>query len=160
MDYLEQAEEFLNKTNTTLKVEFKHFGPHFYDDESHRDIYTVTLERNGLAYTFNFGRSIEKSSKIMAKYASQKLLKARRSLPVPKADEYLINPEKSVPNSYDILSCLQKNDPGLFEDFCADFGYDTDSIKAKNTYESVRAEFLNLAKLFSGCELEELAEIN
>lgn len=64
------------------------------------------------------------------------------------------------PTAYDVLSCLTKNDPGTFEDFCSEFGYDNDSISALRTYEGVRDEYLNVAGLFNETELESLQEIN
>jgi hypothetical protein len=64
-----------------------------------------------------------------------------------------------APSFYDILSCLTKYDPGLFEDFCSEMGYDTDSKKAEKTYNAVRDEYLNMAKLFSDDELEAMQEI-
>ena len=30
------------------------------------------------------------------------------------------------PDEYDIITCITKYDPGSFEDFCSDFGYDTE----------------------------------
>lgn len=44
MDYINQAIEFLNKTNCKLTIEFSHNGKHFEDDKSNRDIYNVTTQ--------------------------------------------------------------------------------------------------------------------
>lgn len=63
------------------------------------------------------------------------------------------------PTEYDILACLQGYDVGSFEDFCGDFGYDNDSIKAFQTYKKVANEFKNLSLLYSDSELEMLQEI-
>lgn len=65
----------------------------------------------------------------------------------------------SHPNAYDILACLQKGDPGTFENFCGDFGYDQDSRKAEKTYHAVVDEWKNIEKLFTEEELELLQEI-
>lgn len=64
------------------------------------------------------------------------------------------------PSAYDVLACLQKYEVGTFENFCADFGYDTDSRKAVRTYKAVRKEWNNLRKLFTDDQLTELQEIN
>lgn len=64
------------------------------------------------------------------------------------------------PTAYDVLACLQKYDPRTFEDFCMEFGYDTDSRKAEKIYNAVREEYMNIAMLWSEEEIEELAEIN
>lgn len=63
------------------------------------------------------------------------------------------------PTEYDVLSCLEVHEVGSFEDFCVDFGYDTDSIKAFKTYKKVADEFKNLSLLYSHSELEMLSEI-
>lgn len=54
-NYEKQAQEFLEKTGSTLKIEFLRNGKHFDDDTDVRDIYKVTLSRGSRSYTFNFG---------------------------------------------------------------------------------------------------------
>lgn len=63
------------------------------------------------------------------------------------------------PSEYDVLVCLQGYDVGSFENFCADFGYDTDSIKDFKAYEKVVDEYRNLCMLYSDSELDMLREI-
>lgn len=63
------------------------------------------------------------------------------------------------PTMYDVLACLTKYDPGTFENFCGDYGYDTDSRKAEKTYKAVCREFAAMERLFSPEILEEMAEI-
>lgn len=63
------------------------------------------------------------------------------------------------PTMYDVLSCLTKYNPGSFDDFCSDFGYDNDSIRAFKTYNRVMDEWLMIARMFSHEELELLREI-
>ena len=64
------------------------------------------------------------------------------------------------PTLYDVLACLTKYDPGSFENFCGDFGYDEDSRRAEKTYKAVCKEFEAMQRLFPESEvLEELAEI-
>jgi hypothetical protein len=63
------------------------------------------------------------------------------------------------PSMYDILACLTKYDVGSFEDFCSEFGYDTDSRTAERTYKAVLKEWAGVERLFSDI-LEELQEIN
>jgi hypothetical protein len=64
------------------------------------------------------------------------------------------------PTPYDVLACLTKYDPGTFEDFCGEFGYDTDSRKAYKTYKAVKREWENVAILFNDEQLDMLREIN
>jgi hypothetical protein len=63
------------------------------------------------------------------------------------------------PTMYDVLSCLQKYDVGSFEDFCSEFGYDTDSRKAERIYKALCKEYEAMCRLFSDEELELLSEI-
>lgn len=62
------------------------------------------------------------------------------------------------PTIYDILTCLTKYDPETFENFCMEYGYNTDSIKALNTYKAVKREFNGVNRLFNDI-LEQLQEI-
>ena len=68
-------------------------------------------------------------------------------------------PAKRPPSAYDVLTCLTKYDPGTFKDFCADFGYSDDSIKALETYRAVQDEWSEVVLMFNDC-LDELMEIN
>jgi hypothetical protein len=45
-EYEKKANEFLEKTNTTLKVEFLKYDYHFVDDKDKRDIYKITMTTN------------------------------------------------------------------------------------------------------------------
>jgi predicted urease superfamily metal-dependent hydrolase len=64
------------------------------------------------------------------------------------------------PTPYSVLACLQKYEPGTFENFCSDYGYDVDSRKAYKTYKAVMKEFKNIELLFTAEEIEQLQEIN
>lgn len=63
------------------------------------------------------------------------------------------------PTPYDVLACIQKHDVGSFEDFCAEFGYDTDSRRAEKIYHAVCDEYKNVAMLWNENEVEQLIEI-
>lgn len=63
------------------------------------------------------------------------------------------------PTAYDILSCLEKYDCGSFEDFCGEFGYDTDSRTAEKTYKAVCKEVDAVNRLFTSEQIEQLQEI-
>lgn len=62
------------------------------------------------------------------------------------------------PTMYDILAILQKSDPEDFENFCSEYGYDTDSRRAYDTWKAVTKEWKAVERLFGDC-LEELWEI-
>jgi len=64
------------------------------------------------------------------------------------------------PTAYDLLETLTKYDPNSFEDFCSEFGYDTDSRKAYKTYLAVCKEWGKVNRFFNSEELEQLQDIN
>lgn len=63
------------------------------------------------------------------------------------------------PRPYDVLACLTKYDPRTFENFCGEYGYDTDSRKAERVYHAVVDEWKNVAMLFNEEELQLLQDI-
>lgn len=117
----------------TLNVKFVEYGKHFDNDSDRRDIYDCTLSKGSRNYIFKFGQSIYHSGK---------------------------NKNFEEPEMYGILACLTKYDPGTFEDFCGEFGYDEDSESAEKTYNSVLDEWQNMKALFTDEELEVLRYIN
>lgn len=52
------------------------------------------------------------------------------------------------PSLYSVLVCLTKYEVGTLENFCSEFGYDTDSITANKIYKAVCKEYANLCRLF------------
>lgn len=131
MNYQEQANKFLQETNTVLQVKFLKNDLYFSDDEETRDIFSCRLSNLRHSYRFRFGQSLKKST----------------------------GSGKNKPTAYDILSCLQKYEIATFEDFCDEYGYDTDSRKAFRTYKAVKKEWENVRLLFTPEELEQLQEI-
>ena len=64
-----------------------------------------------------------------------------------------------TPTAYDVLACLTKTSPGTFTDFCGEYGYDSDSRRAENTYHAVVEEYGKLSAFFTTAELEALQEV-
>ena len=128
-DYLEKANNFLMNTNSTMQIKYLRYGKHFADDTDCRDIYRVTLKRGNEKFSFNFGQSIQNTCR------------------------------KIAPNTYDILSCLQKYDVGSFNDFCGEFGYNNDSRITEKAYKAVCREYENLCRLYSPREIELMQNI-
>lgn len=170
MDYNKQALDFLQATGTEMIIEYSHEGDHFNDGKI-RDIYNITLKRGKRDYSFTFGQSLFNSAKYVDKLNGNEFdlsggcLKGNRRIVTKNINEseYIRDCCKKVkgtpPTEYDILSCLTKYDPGTFEDFCSEFGYDTDSRKAEQTYNAVKDEYKSLCTLYSDDEMEMLTEI-
>lgn len=161
-EYDKQALDFLTKIHTQIEIKFLKWDYYFDDDKDKRDIYEVTLKRGTRAYTFKFGNSIFHSGRYIAYTKDGKVLindKKKAALARVGRDDCKLNKDFKEPSAYDILACMQKYDVGSFKDFCADFGYNEDSIKAEKIYKAVIDEYNNLKMLFSDAELEEMGEI-
>lgn len=76
-----------------------------------------------------------------------------------------------TPNEYNVLACLTKYDPGNYEDFCSELGYETVTenqfgrlTRNPNAYKIWKAcchEWEGVKRVFGEDEiLEELREIN
>jgi len=143
-EYDKIAEDFLKKTKTTFSALFVRNGKHFADDKDNRDIYLITLQRGDRIYKFNFGQSLNASGEYT--YLN--------------GGNFKKNIHFAIPTAYDVLSVLQKHEVGDFQNFCNDFGYDSDSIKAEKNYNLVVKVYENIKMLFSDIELEKLRKIN
>lgn len=66
-----------------------------------------------------------------------------------------------TPTAHDVLACLSSDahTPYLFTDFCDEFGYDTDSLKDKQTFTRASRFAVRLRSFFSAAELEQLSAI-
>ena len=62
--------------------------------------------------------------------------------------------------AYGLLACLTKCDPGSFDNFCADYGYDEDSRKAESVYRAVQKEWEKVSRFFSTDELAMIQGIS
>lgn len=136
MNYERQGEKFLQKFGIEFKAERKtdHVCPMWCDGKhTHGDRYLITFRR---------------------KYDTAKQLNFAfwNSL----ADKE----NNKSPTSYGVLASMTKYDPETFDNFCGEYGYDTDSIKALKTYKAVCAEWSKIFKFFGEKELNDLREIN
>lgn len=131
--YEQQAIDFLKANDIKFKATFIRRGKHLPDDKDVRNVYNCDLVKGKFVVSFEFGQSVVKS----AQWAKDAI----------------------KPTAYDLLSCITKNDPGEFEDFCAECGYDTDSRKAYSMWESVCEEWAKVSDFFTPEEMEQLQEI-
>lgn len=132
-DYQKQAEDFLIKASANITIELapNQKAPLWAKDgQNYGLMYNITIHRtNCKDYSFNFWNSITAKA------------------------------ENRKPTDYDILACLTKYDPGFFEDFCSEYGYNEDSRTAERTFLAVIKEWKETSRMF-GDLLEELQEIN
>lgn len=132
-----------------VKVEYDKVAD-AYVQETKKMKYNVSrFERKVLDYHF------ERLAGIFSKRIQNKAIELSNML------DYAALPQDTIqyPNAYDILTCITKNDPETFEDFCSNFGYDEDSRTAERTYHAVVAEWAGVSKLWSEEEITNLQEI-
>lgn len=154
-EYAKQANDFLTKHGITFKAEFigrvsnpwkdKNYKvPNHYGDGKHAQ-YKITFSRDG------------KKDLVIDSF-TQSLMKSN----LCKGYDYKNEPYDILvltPSAYCVLSGITKYDPETFEDFCGEFGYDDDSIKAKEIFEAVDKEWHSVKRFFTYEQLEELKEI-
>jgi len=136
LEYSEKPEE-LKQLLKEIKVYIgePRFMSYFEDDKEkniNRNVYTVTIKRNGLRISFKFGDSIINTQ------------------------------EGKQPELYDILACLQSDYfiPDNFKDFCSEFGYNEDSIKTKKLYKKCISQSQKLKAIFKDNEIEVMPRWN
>lgn len=78
---------------------------------------------------------------------------------VSSAGKFIPKP-KQVPTAYDVLACVQKSNPGTFDSFCGDFGYDHDSRRVEASWRGCCDEWNRMSEFFATGELVELQEID
>jgi len=136
-NYEKQANDFLTKTNTTIKARFIKYDKYFMDDKEERDIFNITIQRESKKYNFTFGQSIAKST----------------------GQENFNN----KPSAYDVLAGLTKYDVGDFDNFCSDFGYNDLQLskyqEVLKIYNAVIEEYKMVCNLWNEEERKELEEI-
>jgi hypothetical protein len=76
-----------------------------------------------------------------------------------KPSEKYFTDKYRTPTAYDLLSCIEKNDPGTLKDFCDNFGYSDDSMKAFDVYRAVQEEYAKFRRFFTAEEIKEAREI-
>lgn len=176
-EYEKQANDFLKLTKTSLNVEFIKHDKHFTDDEETRDIYLFTFTRGNREFKGNFGQSIMESGFTLINTNTNEEIRYRwlsEAMRYAQGDEQkfkqfvrnkltlnciIIKNKMKTPTAYDILACLQTYEVENFKDFCSDYGYSEDSIKAHKIYDAVLEEWGNVERMWSDEEIEKINEI-
>lgn len=187
-EYDIQANNFLEATNTVINKEY--IGTYNRNDFGVRDNYKITITRGSRSINFEFSQSLQNSGRyhivrnkksmykdilaisqsdtlygvrsantlfvVEAKYSKDDILRNINDTVL----DIVLNENRGAPSNYDILACLQKYPVDSLENFCSDFGYDTDSIKANSLYLAVQKEYMQVASIWNDSELEQLQEIN
>jgi hypothetical protein len=171
-EYEQQANNFFESTDCELRFERGNKLPHWANDDPtyvygakepiyHGRHWIVTMirthKRNGCEYqqnyTFDYWESIDSMVK-----ACGRLVKGRH---LPHGYSYEVtqwNPNsiKNPPTAHDILSCLDATCPLDFDEWCLQFGYETNNRKAYASWEACLKQRAALERMFNSEELEQL----
>ena len=159
-EYEQQAMKFLYDTETTLKISFKENGKYFDNDKKSRDIYDCELTRGTRSYKFTFGNSVADSGiskirripqdKVMRIYNWGIRTDTEFKRQYIRMDErYLITNEPKLPTAYNILAYLETGTPVDFQEFCDEYGYDSDSRTAERTHKACLEQSINIERMFN-----------
>jgi len=118
----------------SIDIKFKFIAnkPYFDGDDDYRDVYRVTVKRNGESISFTYGDSIANSE------AGIK----------PTKDDLL----ETLTSDYYYTTEYYPT----FEDFADEFGYESDSRKAHSIYKKALKNGNDLHKLFNDEDIEKL----
>lgn len=129
-EYKKQAENFLKNTGASIEFEFYGIDTNpVWDDGIRRAKYRFVLKTKRGRYTGYFWDS-------------------------PRNTE-----NKVKPTAYDLLTCLTDTDPGTYEDFCWEFGYEPTEKFSEKIYKAVCKEWEGVNRVFTPEQIDELAEI-
>lgn len=186
-EYHKQGADFLEKFGITMEwVCLGDCCPKFCKDAGdgvgnefprrnhiHGKQHAITFKRQGKQFQIMYWNSY-KDEELLAFFKKPRLT---HSLPFsetklwtnPDASLVFLRPSKAREakalasdkiKAYDVLACLTKYEPGSFKNFCGEYGYDTDSISARDTWQAICEEWEKVSGFFTKEELEELQEIN
>lgn len=168
-EYEKQANDFLEKTNSTLKIIYVGHFSRSSDDPT--DQYYCTLTNPNGTYSFEFSQSVINSKKYYLSetktifYCNEDNNKNYKKISVDYLQRWIKNGRFNIldgikPSNYDVLSCLYVWEFDSFEDFCSEFGYDISLISSAKTYHAIKHQNKNLKKLYSEDEIDMLREIS
>ena len=148
----------LGKLLESLDVQIKFTGikKHFQDDKEERLTGIFKIIRNKREIEFNFGFSIHDTEI----FSSSNRYHNKNYNGIGGASFQKSKDKKVFMNDllYSCFACLSSEYycPIDFDEFCADFGYDSDSIKAKSTWELCLKQSSKLQKVFNEEEVQFL----
>lgn len=167
-EYQAQAKSFLADCKATMEINFvgREIPSHRLGETKPHNKYQFTITTPKGKYTSYFWDSLRNTevSEVSERTYAQQKYKASydclRSHEKAKARAELAKLKANArPTEYDILACVEKYSYDSFSDFCAEFGYSTDSISARETFLACGEEYAGLRRIFTEEQMEMLREI-
>lgn len=165
-DYQAQAKQFLADCNATMEIKYLCKVNPKWDDNQH-DCYWFTITTPKGKYSSKFYDSLHNTEisnmsleDYSRKYHKRNLKDTTFHEKSVWRSELAKLKNEAKPTEYDILACVEKCSYDSFSDFCAKFGYSTDSISARETFLACGEEYAGLRRIFTEEQMEKLREIN
>lgn len=169
LEYSDKPDELKTLIDSLLiEVKFTGIKKHFADDKEERLTGIFKISKGNLSIEFDFGFSgydtayhLINSQFDLNSYDSRKKIYQMSGVDVTKFNMGEISRKKKEFKTgllYNCLTCCKSEyyTPIDFDDFCSEFGYDNDSIKAKNTWENCLKQSSKLQRIFTESEIEIL----
>lgn len=152
-DYQKQAEDFLVKFGIKFRATMSDSKPANWEPAGHH--YRVTLSRSAREEVRTY-RGEDGAMKV----GPFQYQAARLTFDFWGSKSDMDNKRTEL-SAYDVLACISGDvhTPDTFEDFCSEYGYETDSIKALQTFKRADRFAKRLREFFTTEEIEALEEI-
>lgn len=155
----------LNALREQLEISVRYDGvrKYFRDDKDERQVITVKIKRGRAEIEFELGLSIRDTEYLEPKSFDWQGRNFINGKEYHKAYEYTRELKKGKQRvidelEYSILACCRSEFyvPISFTDFCGEFGYSDDSIKAKETWEGCLEQYSKLHRIFTQEDIDLL----
>lgn len=153
MNYKKQADDFCKKYGVSITSVY--LGHYSRIDLSVVAQFKVTIRRGDKYLSLDFQDAIQNSWKNKKTRVKGIPCTINSYYGVSKSD---IIPCHKNPSNQDILACIAQYKRRTFGEFCAEYGYDTDSRESESIYFSIEEVWGNVNRIF-GDVIEELREI-
>ena len=161
-EYDIQAEKFVESTGIKIVKTYTGHRKYFDDDKERRSCWHITVTRGDNAFSYDFGQSIVDSYAAINR-EGQRMINKSNSYARCIAGHlpHGIKEIKRQPSDYSLLACMSMDSyqSDTFEDWCGEFGYDTDSRKALDTFLKCQKISSDINRFFTDAELEQLQDI-
>lgn len=167
-DYQAQAKQFLADCNATMEISFigKEIPSHWLGETKPHNKYQFTITTPKGKYTSYFWDSLHNTevSKMTADDLACKKYKAHYNVLRGYEKTNVLRELESIkanaiPTEYEILAAVEKYSYDSFSDFCAEFGYSTDSISVRETFLACGEEYAGLRRIFTKEQMEKMRDI-
>lgn len=173
-EYDVQAEKFVKQTGIEIVKTYTGHRCYFDGDKDRRSTWCITVKRADSSFSYDFGQSVMESFLVIDPAGSQHFHRpmTQEQLRYTFVAESIraksghmdrrVKECQTPPTDYSLLACMASDSyhADTFDDWCGNFGYDTDSRKALDTFLKCQKISSDIQRFFTNAEIEQLQEIN